>query len=297
MHRHLRSVRVLLPTGILLLAGFAAAPASSRPADDPFFFLQLSDPQFGMFTKDKDFSQETANFEFAIATANRLKPAFVIVTGDLVNKAGDAAQIAEYRRIAAKLDRAIPLYNVAGNHDVENTPSPETVAAYVRMFGPDHYVFRVGSLAGIVLNSSLISAPANAPELAAAQRQWLESTLSALGGEHLRHIVVFQHHPWFLSDSGEADQYYNIPRERRGDYLALFHRYGVRYLFSGHYHRNALAKDGEIEMITTGPVGMPLGGAKSGLGVGIVRDDGIEHRYYELSELPASIDLARRGSS
>ena len=33
-----------------------------------------------MFTADKDFAQETVNFEMAIATANRLKPAFVIVT-------------------------------------------------------------------------------------------------------------------------------------------------------------------------------------------------------------------------
>lgn len=40
------------------------------------------------------------------------------MTGDLVNKAGDAAQIGEYRRIAAKLDRAIPLYNIPGNHDL-----------------------------------------------------------------------------------------------------------------------------------------------------------------------------------
>src|SRR6187401_1436262 len=95
---------------------------AQAPATPPFFFVQMSDPQFGMFTKDADFAQETANFELAIATMNRWKPAFVVITGDLVNKAGDAAQIAEYRRIAAKLDRAIPLHNIAGNHDVENEP-------------------------------------------------------------------------------------------------------------------------------------------------------------------------------
>ena len=61
-------------------------------------FIQMSDPQFGMYTKNADFAQETANFEFAIATANRLKPAFVVITGDLINKAGDAAQAAEYKR-------------------------------------------------------------------------------------------------------------------------------------------------------------------------------------------------------
>ena len=126
--------------------------------------MQLSDPQFGMYTANADFAQETANFEFAIAAANRLHPAFVVVTGDLVNKEGDAAQIAEYQRIAAKLDRAIPLYNVTGNHDVGNNPTPATLAAYTKQFGPDHYTFRADEFVGIVLDSSISDAQAQAVE-------------------------------------------------------------------------------------------------------------------------------------
>ena len=68
---------------------------STRAADEPWFFIQLSDPQLGMFTDNRDFAQDAANFEFAVAAVNRLKPAFVVVTGDLVHKPGDAAQIAE----------------------------------------------------------------------------------------------------------------------------------------------------------------------------------------------------------
>jgi hypothetical protein len=48
-------------------------------------FIQMSDPPC-MYTKDQDFEQETSNFEFAIAAANRLKPAFVVLTGDLITK-------------------------------------------------------------------------------------------------------------------------------------------------------------------------------------------------------------------
>src|SRR3954471_10595688 len=103
---------------VMLLAGSLAQAA------EPFFFVQLSDPQFGMFTDNKDFAQETANFEFAVASINRLRPAFVIITGDLVNKPGDAAQIAEFRRIVAKVDSGIPVYNVVGNQDIENVPTP-----------------------------------------------------------------------------------------------------------------------------------------------------------------------------
>jgi serine/threonine-protein phosphatase CPPED1 len=103
--------------------------------------------------------------------------------------------------------------------------------------------------------------------------------------------VIFQHHPWFLRDAAENDQYFNIPKARRTAFLELFRQAGVKYLFSGHYHRNAIAHDGEIEAITTGPVGKPLGEAKSGLRVVIVTDNGISHRYYDFGELPAQVSI------
>jgi 3',5'-cyclic AMP phosphodiesterase CpdA len=81
-----------------------------------------------MYTKDADFVQETANFEFFVASVNRLKPQFVVITGDLTNKAADADQIAEFHRIAGKLAPGIKLYNVAGNHDVRNDPTAQSLA-------------------------------------------------------------------------------------------------------------------------------------------------------------------------
>lgn len=260
-------------------------------AAQPFFFIQLTDPQFGMFTDNTNFVQETANFEFAVATINRLKPAFVVITGDLVNKPGDGAQIAEYRRIVAKVDPAIPVYDVAGNHDVENVPTPATLAAYTNRFGPDHFTFRHGDFLGVVLNSSVIHSPQKSTDQLAAQERWLKEELKKTRAEKPRHIVVFQHHPWCLATESEADQYFNIPRERRDRYFALFREYGVNYLFCGHYHRNAVAKLKDLEVITTGPVGKPLGGDVSGLRIAIVRDGRIEHRYYHFGEIPNQIDL------
>jgi serine/threonine-protein phosphatase CPPED1 len=35
------------------------------------------------FTKNASFEHETVNLEFAVASANRMKPAFVVITGDL----------------------------------------------------------------------------------------------------------------------------------------------------------------------------------------------------------------------
>jgi serine/threonine-protein phosphatase CPPED1 len=276
---------------VLAFVLVVGVPRLASAADEPFFFIQLSDPQLGMFSNNANFVQDAANFEFAVASVNRLHPAFVIITGDLVNKAGDRAQIAEYRRIVAKIDPSIPVYNVAGNHDVENVPTPASLEAYTKIFGPDRYTFRYGGLIGIVLNSSLIHSPDKAPQQLAEQEKWLRDELAKARVENPQHIVVFQHHPWFLAAPSEADQYFNIPLARRVAYMTLFREFGVRYLFSGHYHRNAEARDGNIQAITTGPVGKPIE-AKSGIRVVIVRSDKIDHRYYELSELPTQVDLA-----
>lgn len=282
----LRFLRATLVTlAITSLSCFASAA-------EPFFFIQLSDPQFGMFTDNTNFTQETANYEFTAATINRLKPAFVIVTGDLVNKPGNAEQIAEYKRINRLINPSIPVYDVAGNHDVENVPTPESIAAYTNRFGPDYYSFRHGNLVGIVLDSSVIHSPEKATAHLAAQDHWLEGALEKARDEKARHIVVFQHHPWCLASATETNQYFNIPIERRARYFALFHRYGVNYSFCGHYHRNALARDGNLEIVTTGPVGKPLGRDGSGMRVVIVRDNRIEHRYYELGDIPNQIDLS-----
>ena len=264
---------------LLLIAG--AVPAQT--------FIQMSDPQFGMYTKNQSFAHETANFEFAIATANRLKPAFVVVTGDLINKSDDRAQAAEYRRIAAKLDRGIKLYNVAGNHDEENEPTAESLARYRKNFGPNYYSFRAGDIAGIVLDSNLEKAPQHVAEEATKMEQWLRSELANARRDGVKHIIVFQHIPFFLEDPAEKDQYFNIPLATRQRYLALLHEYGVREVFAGHYHRNAHGRDGDLEMVTSGPVGMPLEGAKSGMRIVKVTNGVVSHQYFELGELPDSL--------
>jgi serine/threonine-protein phosphatase CPPED1 len=272
---------------LLFLVWFACIRIAS--AADPFFFIQLSDPQFGMFTTNRDFVQETANFEFAVASINRLHPAFVVITGDLVNKPGDTAQIAEFKRIAAKIDSRVPVYKVAGNHDIQNAPIPESLAAYTNQFGTDHYEFRHNDFVGIVLDSTLMHAPEKVHDLYAGQEAWFESELEKVSRQKPAHIVIFQHHSWFLNKADEPDEYFNIPSARRTKYLQLFHKFGVKYAFCGHYHRNKIARDGDLEVVTTSAVGKPLAG-ESGMRIVVVRGDGIEHRFYGFGDIPNYID-------
>ena len=253
-------------------------------------FVHLSDPQFGMYTKNANFTHETANFEFAIATANRWKPAFVVITGDLINEAGNEAQAKEFHRIAEKLDKSVKLYLVAGNHDVKNEATPDSLAYYRKRFGADYYSFRSGEIAGIVLNSNLEKATKNVPDEAAKMEKWFEAELKKAKASGAKQILVFQHIPLFRKSADEAEVYENIPVDVRQRYLKLMHEYGVKWVFAGHQHMNEESRDGDLQVIATGPVGMPLHGAKSGMRVVTVTADGVSHKYYEFGELPETLD-------
>jgi len=278
---------------VLALAVATLAFARQESPQESFFFIQLSDPQLGFFTNDGELTQDIANFEFAVANVNRLNPAFVVITGDLVNKPGDATQIAEYERVRGRLRRDIPLYELAGNHDVENAPTPSSLAAYRARFGQDRFVFRHRNLLGVALNSSLIHTPDQAPQEVAAQDTWLRSELAKAKASGAAHVVVFQHHPWFLQAPDEADGYFNIPLVRRTPLLALFREHGVKTLISGHYHQNAVASGGGFEAITTGAVGRPLGQSHSGFRVFTVTGSAITHRYYDFGQIPTTLATGR----
>jgi serine/threonine-protein phosphatase CPPED1 len=271
-----------------LLTIWAAGALSQTPGPDgkdtkPFFFVQLADPQL-------EHAMDTANFEYAVAEINHLRPAFVVICGDLVENAGNVREIYEYFRIVSKIDPDIPVYNVPGNHDVENTPTKSLLEQYRFRFGEDYYSFRSGPLYGIVLNSTLIKDHTNVPMDFEAQENWLTRELAKAQSSGARHIVIFQHHPYFVAHASEDDAYWNIPREQRSVYLKMLRNAGVRYVFGGHLHRDVKVRDDGVEMLVAGAVSWPLGGASTGVGIAIVRDGEIEWRFYPFGKLPISID-------
>jgi serine/threonine-protein phosphatase CPPED1 len=258
----------------------------------PYHFVLLTDTQFGMYASDKGFAQETANFEYAVAALNRWKPGFVVVLGDLVNRAADPAQVSEYKRIAGKIDASVPVYQVAGNHDIGNEPTPESIAAYRKNFGKDYYGFQAGPIYGIVLNSTLIHKPDRALSQYREQETWFLAELERAKASGAPQIVLFLHHPPFLANAQEPDQYENLPLERRRPLLELLHQYGIRNVFAGHTHKNVVAQDGSLQIVATGPVGKPLGPDGSGMRVVTVGRAGLEHRYYDFGRLPETLRAA-----
>jgi len=86
----------------------------------------------------------------------------VVICGDLINKPGDPVQIEQFLRVAGRLDPKIRSISVPGNHDVENTPTPESLNRYRQKFGPDWYAFRHGGCRFVVINTTLIHDPSKA---------------------------------------------------------------------------------------------------------------------------------------
>jgi hypothetical protein len=94
-----------------------------------------------------------------------------------------------------------------------------------------------------------------------------------------------------LSFQKDTDKYWAAPVERRRPLLELLHSYNVRYIFAGHIHKNSIAKDGELEIIGTGPVGKPVNEEASGIRMASATAEGIQHRYYEFGKMPDKLEI------
>lgn len=66
---------------------------------------------------------------------------------------------------------------------------------------------------------------------------------------------------------------------------------GVRHFFCGHYHRNAGGFYKDMELVITSAIGMTLGKDKSGFRIVKVKKDTVSHQYYELDDVPKTINF------
>lgn len=270
---------------------------------NPFVFIQSADTQLGLIddyfkNPNPNWDKEIRLTEEAIRAANKMKPKpkFFIVCGDLVNalpgNKDRKAQIIDFKKCFDQLDNEIPLVCVCGNHDVGDTPTPEAIAQYRQEFGDDYFSFSCGGVLFVVLNSQYFADKSLVTDLALAQEEWLDSVLLRFKtSNRFKHLVVFQHIPWFLKDHEEENQYFNIDKELRLRMLDKLYEAGVRHIFTGHYHRNAGGMYKDMEVVVTSAIGAQLGDDKSGLRVVKVRHDTIEHKYYSLEEVPQEIDI------
>ena len=271
-------------------------------------FVQMADPQFGMYSSisklsDADkaerrqrginieytgpilegFAKETSLFTEAIETANKINPDFVVICGDMVHNSDSEEQFQELIRISRLLNEDIKLYWVAGNHDVGDKPTRAGLAQYKEQFGEYNYSFQEENCYFIVLNSSICYDPSSVPYEWDSLISFLEKELRIAASSQQRHKIIFMHHPLYLNDPNEGDNYFVIPSERRAKIIDLITEYDVSAVFTGHLHKNNYQKLGGTELVSTGPVGFPIGNDPSGIRHVQLTEHSLTHKYSTLN--------------
>lgn len=268
-----------------LLAVFVSHGIAADSA--PFFFLQLSDPQFGFIDNNKSISAETEAMNKAVTAINQLKPPFVVITGDFVNNSKSKEQIAAYKSMIAQIDSSVKVYMIPGNHDIGKV-SRASIDNYKKNYGETHFSFRYGDCTFIGIDSNIIKEEDKERE--EVQFKWLEQELQKT--KDARFKFVFTHCSVFLKRMDEPVNYSNFSLPMREKYVRLFQKYGVNAIFAGHLHNNAYGKVGNMEMITIGPIGKVLGTGYQGMNLVKVYPDRFISEFIALNQFPKEVVMS-----
>lgn len=263
----------------ILFAAFAALVLVSC-GPKSFKFVQISDPQVGFMDRSSDYSYSDNLFKQAVTAINRVKPEFVIITGDLVHDALDLSQKDIYKKNISAINPKIKVYALPGNHDMR----PWTEANhnnFLKFNGYDRFSFVQNDCAFIGFDSCCIKDGIEDQE--AEQLIWLIDQLKSAQGS--RYIFLFTHCPIFRESIDEKEDYFNFSMPKREEYLDLFKKYNVSAVFAGHTHKAYNSEWEGIKLITSGPVGTPLDGGVSGINIIKVGRKGFTSTYLSTNEV------------
>jgi hypothetical protein len=179
---------------------FALSPVAPAAS---FQFVHASDTHIS--------EQSVARTRRLRELVNALRPAFTLISGDLVR---DALRVPEaeargYYDLFAREKSAFaaPVYTVPGNHEnfgIETDKSGVSPthpllgkAMYRSYFGPDYYSFNVGGVHFIALNTVDIAGNYYYGHVDAQQMAWLQRDLASLPPRTV--VVTFNHIPFYSS--------------------------------------------------------------------------------------------------
>lgn len=233
-----------------------------------FDFIQLADPQIGMLAMDSDWLAELRLLRKAIDHANRLRPRFVLFSGDLINaypttdKAERAGQQTEDLLAAlAHLDGTIPMLLTPGNHDLGAGAAAHVVQLYHKRFGDDYLEAWVGNVLFLAVNSqfymrsSSLSGTRADNTLWNEHDHWLTTALTSQRAKQAKHIIMLSHIPPFVSRFDEAHGWGNWPLAPRKRIVSAAAKAGSSLWLSGHLHQNAESHGGGISVVTSSSCG------------------------------------------
>ena len=120
---------------------------------EPFTFVQMADTQIGFLDDSPAWCHSDSLMKAAVDAANALKPACVIIAGDLVDNPSDPVQDSIFTTRLKEIEA--PVYTLPGNHDYQGT-EPEKLQRYIALRGYERFSFKDHGCAFISLNSNVI---------------------------------------------------------------------------------------------------------------------------------------------
>lgn len=232
---------------------FGLAPA---PAPRDFSFVHASDTHL-----DETNLPRTRWLE---RTVDSLRPALIIITGDLIRDAlrvPDSVANARYRLFAEERTRFTrPVWTIPGNHEIFGIERERShVSAdnplygrqmYRHYFGPDYYSFNYGGVHFVGLNSVDYDDQWYYGHVDSLQLAWLERDLSFVPAS--TPVVTFNHIPFFTAvemingyiDEPPAPTLITVNGKtvfrhvvsNAGDVLAVLRRHRFPLALGGHMH-------------------------------------------------------------
>jgi len=179
---------------------FAVAPAATAAE---FHFVHASDTHISEATRSRT--------QLLKAAVDSIKPAFVIITGDLIRDAlrvpeGEASGYYQlFQEETAKF--SAPVYTAPGNHEIFGIERHRSLVSpahplyargmYRKYRGPDYYSFNFGGIHFVALNTADIDDLWYYGHVDSAQVAWLKRDLETV--PLTTPVITFNHIPFFTS--------------------------------------------------------------------------------------------------
>jgi hypothetical protein len=218
----------------------------------PFTFVGYGDIRFTDPANTRDSSPQMRRAEVARIALE--KPAFVVISGDLVLRGANSQDWNVFDRETAPLRQAgIELFPALGNHDVLG----EEVRALGNFFQrfPQlgyrrWYSVRAGNLVVLALDSTSDDGPGS------KQWRWLEEALDGLP-QDIDFVVITMHHPPIThsSDSMRAHGHSARPQEQELALLLEKYQQSMRariIVVAGHVHNYERYQHGGVIFLVSG---------------------------------------------
>ena len=251
---------------IMILPILSLLAVSCQP-HKPFVLIQLADPQLGMSEQDDSFPEGVRMLQSTVGLINEVRPAFVVVTGDMTHNPLNDHQYEEYQSVMDGIADGIAVYHLPGNHEESRggNLTAGNMERYRQRYGENRFAFRFGGCGFLGYDSNLIKD--GTPEMEAEQYGWMEETLAGMAAD-CSQIFVFAHCPIVEDSKFSAVSYFSYQDPYREKYINLFDRYGVSAMLAGHRHKPSTFKPGTFVQITAGTCGpATLDGSSSGIQV------------------------------